>query len=239
MIRIGCSGWSYPHWRGVLYSSSGPTAAWLRAYADLFETVEVNATFYRLPRAETVARWARETPADFCFAVKASRYLTHVKRLQGLPEGIERLEGRIAPLRDSAKLGPILWQLPARFHRDEERLASALADLPPGRHAFEFRHASWFADDVYSLLRTHDVALVVADRAPDPPSPWLDTATWSYLRFHHGRARGGNYSARQLEEWARRIADATGDVYAYFNNDWHGYAVHNAQTLRNLCVAAA
>jgi uncharacterized protein YecE (DUF72 family) len=235
MIRIGCSGWSYDHWRGGFYPKSLSSGRWLDLYATRFDTVEVNATFYRLPRAATVARWAAATPEDFCFAVKASRYLTHVKRLRELPDGVARLLERIDPLIASGKLGPTLWQLPGTFRRDDERLARALAALPPGRHAFEFRDGSWFDDDVYALLRSHGVALVVADRDGLPPAPWVDTAGWWYLRFHHGRAgRRGNYSDAELRRWAERIRRASGDVYAYFNNDWEGFAPENARTLRKL-----
>ncbi len=218
----------------MLYPASGSTSGWLSTYAECFETVEVNASFYRLPRAEVVARWAASTPESFCFAVKASRYLTHVKRLGEVREGVALLDERIAPLRAAEKLGPVLWQLPASFPRDDERLASALAALSPGRHAFEFRHASWFADEVYALLRDHGAALVVADRAPDPPTPWVDTAGWAYIRFHYGRGGDGNYSAPELREWADRIARVPGDAYVYFNNDWQGFAIENARTLRSL-----
>ena len=234
MIRIGCSGWSYDHWRGRLYPAEGSTETWLERYAEHFDTVEVNATFYRLPARATVARWARATPEGFCFAVKASRYLTHVRRLRELPDGIRRLEERIEPLVSSGKLGPVLWQLPETFHRDDGRLADALAALPPGRHAFEFRHESWFADETYELLRAHDAALVVADRAPGEPTPSVETAPWAYLRFHRGRRRNGGYTDAQLRAWADRVAAARGDVYAYFNNDWEGLAVDDALALRSL-----
>jgi uncharacterized protein YecE (DUF72 family) len=239
MIRIGCSGWSYDHWRGRLYPAGTPTGRWLELYAATFDTVELNATFYRLPVKKTVERWAEATPAGFCFAVKASRYLTHVRRLQELREGLERLAERLEPLVAAGKLGPVLWQLPPTFERDDERLAAALAALPPGgRHAFEFRHPSWFAADVYALLRANGAALVVADRASLPAAPWVDTAGWSYLRFHHGRSgRRGNYSRAELRRWAGRIRHARGDVYAYFNNDWEGFAVDNARTLRELTRA--
>ena len=231
-IRIGCSGWSYEHWRGLLYPERGSSARWLALYAESFDTVEVNATFYRLPPSSTVTGWATRTPPGFCFAVKGSRYVTHVKRLREMGASVARLEDRIAPLRESRKLGPMLWQLPPTFKRDESRLAEALAALPDGRHAFEFRHGSWFDDDVYALLGAHGVALVVADRAPEPPTPWVDTADWSYLRFHSGRGRNGNYSARELGLWAERIVERCREGYVYFNNDWHGYAVRNAVALR-------
>ena len=234
MVRVGCSGWSYEDWRGVLYPSAGSSERWLERYAEIFDTVELNATFYRLPTTATVARWARATPPDFCFAVKTSRYLTHVRRLQALRPGIAKLLDRLEPLRASGKLGPLLWQLPPTFRRDDERLGEALEVLPQGRHAFEFRHESWFTDEVYELLRDHRAALVVADRAPGPPTPWRDTAGWAFIRFHRGRARDGAYGRRALETWADRIRSANGDVYAYFNNDWQGFAVENALTLLRL-----
>jgi len=235
MVRIGCSGWSYQHWKGRFYPGRAPESGWLGLYAETFDTVEVNATFYRLPLRSTVAGWAAHTPRTFLFAVKASRYLTHVKRLRDLPAGLARLEERIAPLREADKLGPVLWQLPASFRRDDVRLAETLARLPDGRHAFEFRHPSWFDDDVYALLREHRAALVVADRNGLPEAPWVDTAGWWYVRLHHGRAgRRGNYSPAELERWAERLRGRSGDAYVYFNNDWEGFAPQNAATLRSL-----
>jgi uncharacterized protein YecE (DUF72 family) len=133
----------------------------------------------------------------------------------------------------------MLWQLPPHFPRDDDVLRSALEALTPGRHAFEFREPSWFAEDVYELLRRHGAALVVADRSPASPSPWVDTAGWSYLRFHCGRAREGDYRARELRAWAKRLTGQTGDVFAYFNNDWQGFAIANARTLRALVTNAS
>ena len=235
MVRVGCSGWSYQHWRGRFYPEREPESAWLERYAEAFDTVEVNATFYRLPQRNVVAGWVRRTPPEFTFAVKASRYLTHVKRLRELPAGLARLEGRIAPLREAGKLGPVLWQLPESFRRDDERLAQALARLPEGRHAFEFRHASWFDEDVYALLRGHGAALVVADRKGLPEAPWVDTAGWWYVRLHYGRAgRRGNYSHAELQRWAELLRRSHGDAYVFFNNDWEGFAPDNAATLRSL-----
>jgi uncharacterized protein YecE (DUF72 family) len=234
MVRVGCSGWSYEHWKGRFYPERAAESSWLALYAEVFDTVEVNATFYRLPRKRTVAGWTARTPDEFLFAVKASRYLTHVKRLRDLPLGLARLEEPLAPLAAAGKLGPVLWQLPASFRRDDERLAGALARLPEGRHAFEFRHASWFHEDVYALLRAHGAALVVADRKGLPEAPWVDTAGWSYVRLHHGRAgRRGNYSGAELERWAERLHGRS-EAYVYFNNDWEGFAPENAATLRLL-----
>jgi uncharacterized protein YecE (DUF72 family) len=149
-------------------------------------------------------------------------------------EGVKRMDACVEPLRRASKLGPMLWQLPPHFHRDDNLLESALAALTPGRHAFEFRDPSWFTEDVYELLREHRVALVVADRSPGAPSPWVDTAGWSYLRFHSGRTHDGNYGERELRAWATEVTSQTGDVLAYFNNDWQGFAIANARTLRSL-----
>ncbi|MGZ8688508.1 MAG: DUF72 domain-containing protein [Gaiellaceae bacterium] len=237
-VRIGCSGWNYDHWRhGVFYPERLPARRWLKHYARAFDTVEVNATFYRLPRESAVANWVAESPPDFAFAVKMSRYVTHVKRLRDLAASIDLFYGRIAPLVSSPKLGPVLWQLPGTFRRNDERLAEALAQLPPGRHCFEFRHESWFVDEVYELLRRHGVALVIGDTPERPFQAYELTADWTFVRFHHGhRGRGGNYSERELAGWADRIDGwrRSGDVYAYFNNDWHGYAPRNARRLQRL-----
>jgi uncharacterized protein YecE (DUF72 family) len=234
-VHIGCSGWNYSHWRERVYPKGLPPSRWLEHYATLFDTVEVNATFYRLPRRDAVARWVEQTPAEFTFAVKASRYLTHLTRLTDLGQGIERFYERIEPLTASPKMGPVLWQLPANFHRDDERLANALGALPPGRHCFEFRHESWFAPEVYELLRAQGVALVIGDHPQRPFQTYELTADWTFLRFHYGkRGRNGNYSESELEEWRDRIVGwrRDGEVFAYFNNDWLGYAVKNALWLK-------
>ena len=229
-VRIGCSGWNYPHWRERVYPKGVPQRRWLEHYATLFDTVEVNSTFYRLPKRESVAAWVEETPPDFLFAVKASRFLTHMKRLTDMGQGVERFYERIEPLAASPKMGPVLWQLPETFRRDDERLAFALERLPPGRHCFEFRHPSWFSGDVYALLRERGVALVIGDHPERPFQAHELTADWTFVRFHYGsRGRNGNYSERELETWTRRIAQwrRRVDVLAYFNNDWEGYAVEN------------
>ena len=236
-VRVGCSGWNYGHWRnGVFYPPRMPASRWLEHYARHFDTVEVNATFYRLPTVKAVQGWVEGSPPDFVFAIKASRYLTHIKRLTDLGGGLETFYERIEPLVRSPKLGPVLWQLPESFRRDDERLAAALAALPEGRHCFEFRHASWFADDVYELLRGRGVALVIGDAPKRPFQTDQLTTDWTFVRFHYGhRGRNGNYSERELEEWARRIEawrDRGADVYAYFNNDWRGYAIRNGLWLK-------
>lgn len=234
-IRVGCSGWNYADWRGPVYPAGVPVRRWLAHYGTLFDTVEVNSTFYRLARPHAVAAWLEATPPGFVFAVKASRYLTHMKRLTDLEQGIERFYAGIAPLVASDKLGPVLWQLPERFRADVPRLAAALDALPPGAHCFEFRHPSWFTDTVLELLRWHGVALAVGDHPDRPWQPWVRTADWSFVRFHYGaRGRRGNYSATELRELAARVTELAGDgtCWAYFNNDWSAFAVRNAATLR-------
>jgi uncharacterized protein YecE (DUF72 family) len=237
-IRIGCSGWNYAHWRERIYPKGLPQKRWLEYYARHFDTVELNTTFYRLPNVSAVEGWVAHTPPGFLFAVKASRYLTHIRRLTDLDGGIRRFYERIEPLRRSGKLGPVLWQLPPTFKRNDERLASALAALPEGRHCFEFREASWYVEEVFALLRAHGAALVIPD-SPKYPFRALElTADWTFVRFHHGsRGRRGNYSESELDERAVWIAgwrDRGIDVYAYFNNDWEGFAVKNGLYLKRL-----
>jgi uncharacterized protein YecE (DUF72 family) len=234
-VHVGCSGWNYRDWRGRVYPEGLPASRWLEYYATLFDTVEVNSTFYRLASRDAVARWIEQTPDRFIFALKASRYLTHVKRLADLDQGVRRFYERIEPLVGTPKMGPVLWQLPENFHRDDERLAAALRGLPPGRHCFEFRHESWFTPDVYRLLRAHGAALVIGDMPKRRFQTHEMTADWTFVRFHQGaRGRRGNYSEAELEEWARRIEDwrARVEVFAYFNNDWEAFAVKNGLWLR-------
>jgi uncharacterized protein YecE (DUF72 family) len=235
--HIGCSGWNYPHWREVVYPRGLPARRWLEHYATLFETVEVNTTFYRLAKPEAVARWVEQTPPDFVFAVKASRYMTHMKRLTDLEQGMRRFYAAIEPLSRSPKLGPVLWQLPPNFKRDEDRLADALAKLPEGRHAFEFRDRSWFTDDVFELLRAYGAALAYGDHPERPWQPLELTTDWTFVRFHYGsRGRRGNYSETELREWADRLSELCdrAEMFVYFNNDWEGFAVRNALRLKEL-----
>ena len=248
-VHIGCSGWNYRDWRGPFYPEKEPQRRWLELYSERFETVEVNATFYRLPRRDAVARWAEQTPETFIFAVKVSRYLTHIRRLTGTREGLELFAERIEPLVTAGRLGPLLWQLPENFHRDDEKLERWLETLvkhqPPAlrgsRHAIEFRHPSWFVEPVLAALRKQDIALVIGDHPKRPFQSHEPTASWMFVRFHYGsRGRSGNYSAKELERWAADVRRWRGshEVYAYFNNDWRGYAPANAIVLRKLVGSA-
>jgi uncharacterized protein YecE (DUF72 family) len=195
----------------------------------------VNNTFYRLASPAAVEGWVEQTPEDFLFAVKASRYLSHIKRLTKVGEGMRRFHSPLKAMIDAGKLGPVLWQFPENFHRDDDRLAGALVALPEGRHCFEFRHPSWFCRPVYDLLHSHSAALVIGDHPRWPFQTREITADWTYIRFHRGQhGRGGNYSRSEIDTWVRRIAQwrRRTEVFAYFNNDWKGYAPANARLLK-------
>jgi uncharacterized protein YecE (DUF72 family) len=233
-VWIGCSGWSYRDWKGGLYKDV-PTSRWLERYAEAFDAVEVNATFYRLPKPETVAGWVEQTPAGFLFAVKGSRYLTHMRRLRDIADGVARFWEPLAPLREAAKLGPVLWQLPESFERDDAVLAQALETFPPARHCFEFRHPSWFAEPVRRLLVEHGASLALGHDARRQLPAARPVGEIAYLRLHYGaRGRAGNYSSAELDRWRRRIAAwrSRREVFVYLNNDWRGFAPANARELR-------
>jgi uncharacterized protein YecE (DUF72 family) len=233
-VHVGCSGWNYRDWRERFYPQGLAPRHWLEHYSLQFETVEVNSTFYRLASREAVERWVQQTPNGFVFAPKASRYLTHIRRLRDLDRGVKRFYAPLEPLSAAGKLGPTLWQLPETFQRDDDLLGTALQCLPAGRHCFEFRHPSWFVEPVYDLLRGSGAALVVGDHPERPFQSHEMTAGWTFVRFHYGsRGRGGNYSTAELETWKRRIAAwrSKVEVFAFFNNDWNGFAPRNARWL--------
>jgi uncharacterized protein YecE (DUF72 family) len=234
-VWIGCSGWQYDDWREQFYPKGCAQRNWLEYYSRYFPTVEVNSTFYRLAKPDAVARWVEQTPEDFTFALKASRYLTHIKRMTDMEQGLDRYYASIEPLVGSPKLGPIVWQLPDNFKRDDERLCNLLENLRPGRHCVEFRNASWFTEDVYALLREYGVALAIGDHPKRPHVAHELTTDWTLVRFHYGhRGRRGNYSESELETWAKRIAQwrRRAEVYLYFNNDWEGFAIRNGLWMR-------
>lgn len=234
--RVGTSGWVYPHWRGVFYPPGLPQAEWFRYYARHFVTVEINNTFYRLPGEATFDRWREQAPAGFVYAVKANRYLTHVRRLRDCAAPLARFLDRARRLGD--KLGPILYQLPPRWRPNLERLQGFLALLPQDlTHVMEFRDPRWFNPEVYALLREHNVGFCIY-HMPDQESPLVVTGDVVYIRFHGaGALYAGSYPDETLRAWAERIrrwAEAGYQVYAYFNNDAFGHAVRNALTLNAL-----
>lgn len=236
-VFVGTSGWQYRDWSGVLYPPDRPQRLWLEEYAQHFGTVESNNAFYRLPSPETFAAWRDRTPPGFVMAVKASRFLTHIKRLREPVEPVRRLMTHAASLGDH--LGPVLLQLPPTLRADPAALDSCLACFPPGtRVAVEPRHPSWWTPSVRSVLTDHAAALCWADRGSRPVTPLWRTADWGYVRFHEGRARPWpRYGPTALRSWAGRVADtwsAECDVFAYFNNDPGGAAVTDARALRRL-----
>ena len=230
-VLVGTSGWQYRHWRETFYPRDVAQARWLEFYAQRFATVESNAAFYRLPEADTFAAWAERTPPDFVMAVKASRFLTHIRRLREPQDAVRLYAERAARL--GSKLGPTLIQLPPTMRADPARLDATLAAFPRGwRVAVEFRHRSWYTDEVRAILVRHGAALCLADRR-GPLTPIWRTADWTYLRFHTGRASPEPcYGRTALETWVERIGaewGAADDVYAYFNNDPRACALRDAR----------
>ena len=230
-IRIGCSGWSYPHWKGVFYPEKLPARDQLAFYAQHFNTVELNNSFYRQPTRERFVAWGEQTPPGFLFVVKGSRYVTHVKRLAVEPKSIDLVVDAARRLGD--KLGPILFQLQATFQLDLERLERFVDMLPVDlRFTIEFRHDSWLVPAVFDLLRAHRIALCIPDD-PRMPKSFEITSDFTYIRMHLP-PHGVGYGERALEPWARRVFEWTRqslDVFVYFNNDMEGHAIKDAQTL--------
>jgi uncharacterized protein YecE (DUF72 family) len=239
-VRVGTSGWIYKHWRGVVYPAALPVKDWLKSYCERFDTVEVNNSFYRLPSEAVFAAWARQVPAGFLFAVKASRFLTHMKKLKDPAEPLANVLGRARHL--GPHLGPVLYQLPPHWHCNLDRLRAFLALLPRDlTHVIEFRDPSWYNDAVRALLTEHGVGFCIHDLRGVPSPEWV-TARAVYVRFHGptAKAYAGGYSPAHLRRWADRIAayrHAGHDVYAYFNNDDAGHAVFDAQTLLGMLAA--
>jgi uncharacterized protein YecE (DUF72 family) len=243
VARVGCSGWSYQDWRGVVYPADAPSRTWFELYAQVLDTVEINNTFYRLPPATTVERWADQAPDGFCYAVKVGQFGTHRMKLNDTASWLPRHLERVERLGDH--LGPNLFQLPPRWKRNAARLDEALSVAPRTlRWAVELRDPSWLHDDVFEVLRRHDAALCLHDLLPDHPLE--RTASWTYVRFHGPRALvdkyRGRYGPRRLAPVAERLAgwlDDGTDVFAYFNNDYDGHAMTDAKWLRSQLAAHA
>ncbi len=236
-VHVGTSGWQYRDWRGAFYPERLPQREWLPYFAASFETVEVNNSFYRLPERSTFERWRAQTPPGFIVTVKASRFITHLKRLLDPEDPLTLFWERATGLGD--RLGPVLFQLPPRFRADVGRLERFLAALPNGiRPAFEFRDDSWLTDEVFGLLDAAGAALVWPDRFGTGSERLPLVGGWAYVRFHQGNEHGPDYPRELLEGWASRIAatDAR-EGFVYFNNDPTGAAIRDARTLIGLLEA--
>jgi len=231
-VHIGTSGWTYDHWLGRFYPAEAKGESRLRQYARTFRSVEINASFYRLPTPRAMAAWLAETPPDFVFAAKCSRFITHMKRLRDPEVHIPIFFGRIAAL--GPKLGAVLVQLPPSFRADLPRLEAFCDRLPPGRHAFELRHESWWTDATFAFLRARNLAFCLFHLA-GRETPCVLTADFAYVRLHGpGAAYQGSYDDATLARWADRIGDwrdAGRDAFVYFDNDEKAYAAEDAGRL--------
>lgn len=234
-VHIGASGWHYKHWKGPFYPKDLPASRMLAWYYERFDTVEINNSFYRLPSLETFRAWHDSTPENFLFAVKASRFITHMKKLTDPEQSLDRLFASLAGL--GKKLGPVLFQLPPFLDLKLDRLREFLAALPrSGRFAFEFRNPAWHIPEVYDLLKTRGAAFCVYDLAGFQ-SPVVTTADFVYIRLHGpGGAYQGSYSEKALKVWVERLQDwrVKYDIHVYFDNDQQGFAVRNAGELKAL-----
>jgi len=232
--NVGTSGWHYDHWRDRFYPEKLAKAKWLEFYASHFATVELNNSFYRLPSEAAFATWRDSSQANFIFAVKVSRFITHIKRLKNTGEAVEKFVTRAKIL--GGKLGPLLYQLPPNMHRNDDRLESFLSTLPCGmKHVFEFRHESWFEKEVFETLHKYKVGFCVMDM-PSVSCPLVTTADFAYVRFHGSTGLYSSwYTDGELADWAKRLVSLTASlkaVYIYFNNDAEAFAVRNAITFR-------
>ena len=239
LIHIGTSGWHYKHWKGVFYPAEVKEAEQFNYYSRHFATVEINNSFYMLPEPGTFTAWKNASPPGFLFSVKASRYITHMKKLKPDPQSLRRFFSHAGRLKE--KLGPVLFQLPPKWNINTERLEAFLSGLPRGhRYTFEFRNHTWYNKEVYSILKKHNCAFCIY-HLEHHLSPLEVTADFVYIRLHGpGNKYQGSYTATALKKWAARCTgwrDEKKDVFVYFDNDQAAYAVKNASTLRRLVDA--
>lgn len=238
-LFIGTSGWVYSHWKNVFYPANLAQKDKLKYFSRHFQTVEINYSFYHLPDTNTFQKWRKETPTDFIFAVKISRYITHIKRLKKVKDACKTFLENASELKE--KLGPILFQFPQNFKADNENIERLKFFLSyfhtlnsKCRYALEFRHQSWFTDEIYKILKKHNAAFVIAD-SPDYPKTEIITANFVYIRMHGSKILfSSNYTEQELKDISQKIKKWQSkklDVYIYFNNDAEGYAIKNAKTL--------
>jgi uncharacterized protein YecE (DUF72 family) len=235
-IRVGCSGWVYKHWRGLFYPERLPQSRWFARYADEFDTVEINTSFYRLQSGDTFQKWRDQAPPGFCYAVKANRFLTQAKKLKECEEPLERMMGAVRRLGD--RLGPILYQLPPNMNLNLERLESFLKIIPNDvTSVFEFRNSSWYVSDTYDLLDRYVAGFVVHDMAGSTTDR-IAVGPVAYVRFHGGEGKyWGRYPDERLLSWADWLVDEARQgrtSWCYFNNDIHGHAIEDARTVKSM-----
>jgi uncharacterized protein YecE (DUF72 family) len=233
-IFTGTSGWNYSHWAGVFYPSDRPKSKWLEFYTKNFSTVEVNATFYRLPKEKTFEGWRDHTPGEFLWSVKASRYITHIKRLNDVREPLDRFFNAVEPLKE--KLGPVLFQLPPSLSFDAKIFAHFCRQLKPDHlYTVEVRHPSWIDDDAFRIMRDHNIALCISDTAGRYPYYEAVTADFIYIRLHGSeRLYESLYSEAELQAWAEKLKNWKKDTFIYFDNDFNGNAPKNARRLKEI-----
>ena len=235
-IHVGCSGWVYKHWRGILYPEGLPQRRWFERYAEEFDTVEINASFYRVPLGSTFEGWRDKAPPGFRYAVKVNRFVTHMKKLLDCEEEVDRFISLARQLGD--KLGPLLYQLPPSLRRNLERLDAFLGRLPGDlEHVVEFRHKSWYDEEVLAALDKHHVGFVTHDMKGLVSPRWASGKA-AYVRFHGaGGKYWGRYSDDALLEWTDWVLEQASvgrSVWCYFNNDIHGHAIDDARTLKSM-----
>jgi len=237
VIHIGTSGWNYPHWKGPFYNDDVPKTRWLEFYAQHFQTVEVNATFYRLPKPVTIDKWRQETPEGFLWSVKASRYITHIKKLRDLHDSLRRFYDITD--RFEEKLGPVLFQLPPSLKYNENVFTEFCDQLKPERrYALEVRYPDWIEERALSKLRDFHIAFCISDTAGRFPYAEAITADFIYIRLHGARMLyGSDYSEEELQQWAGKVERWKKETYIYFDNDYAGYAPKNAARLKEILHA--
>lgn len=234
---IGCSGFHYKDWKGKFYPEDVPQRKWLEYYADRFDSVEINNSFYRMPKEETVKKWYERVPEHFTFTLKGSRYITHIKKLKDVSESVERFYHLSDLLKE--KLGCVLWQMPPNLHLNLEKLRSFCSLLKPEyRNVIEFRHNSWYTNEVYDILREYHVGFCIISAPNDLREDAITTADFAYIRFH-GKEEWYNYKYSQveMERWSETIQRLEAkQIFIYFNNDWNANAIADGQVLRELLL---
>lgn len=239
-VIIGASGWQYRDWRDAFYPRGVAQKRWLEFYAERFDVVEINNSFYMLPKPETFEGWRDRSPDAFTFVVKANRYITHIKRLKDVDDSVERFMSHARKLGD--KLGPILLQLPPNLKADVDALERTFDLFGNVKLTVEFRHETWYTDEVQDLLKQKNIPLTLADRDEKAIQPWWNTSDWGYVRFHHGLARPRPcYKRAALKGWVDKIGEMwgpDGDVYVFFNNDPRCCALRDAIVFAELCEDA-